>query len=133
VVVVVVYPLVTVAVAVPDFKMFEQKISASDVCPSNAPNPQSLTAHTVSHGLQMTRILLPSGFPNCLFPRTAASAVAASAAVRTESFILAIYKAVVVVEGLSQNAEFLTDTKQSSLTSKVGTYSKLRNTYLSAY
>lgn len=47
-VVVVEYALVTVDVAVPDFKMLEQKISASDVCPSNAPSPQSLTGHLLA-------------------------------------------------------------------------------------
>jgi len=43
VVVVVVTPLVTVEVAVPERRMLLQKSAASDVCPSNASNPQSST------------------------------------------------------------------------------------------
>jgi len=43
VVVVVVTPLVMVEVAVPERRMLLQKSAASDVCPSNASNPQSST------------------------------------------------------------------------------------------
>jgi hypothetical protein len=41
VVTVVVPPLVTVSVAVPDLKMLLQKINASEVCPSKASRPHS--------------------------------------------------------------------------------------------
>jgi hypothetical protein len=47
VVVVVVYPFVTVAVAVPERRMLLQNSAASDVCPSNASNPQSPTRDDV--------------------------------------------------------------------------------------
>lgn len=46
--VVVVYPDVTVEVAVPERRMLLQKSAASDVCPSNASNPQSSTNDGVS-------------------------------------------------------------------------------------
>jgi hypothetical protein len=45
---VVVPPRVTVSVAVPDFKMLLQKSRASEVWPSNASSPQSLTIHCIS-------------------------------------------------------------------------------------
>jgi hypothetical protein len=43
VVTVVVPPLVMVSVAVPDFRMLLQKMRASEVWPSNASRPHSLT------------------------------------------------------------------------------------------
>lgn len=86
VVVVLVNPLVTVVVAVPDLKMLEQKSNASDVRPSNASSPHWLT----------------SGFPDCLFPRTAASAVAANTAVRIETFMLVVYRPKVVVRSFTK-------------------------------
>lgn len=51
VVTVVVPPRVTVAVAVPDFRILLQKRRASEVWPSNASSPQSLTGNVVSTSL----------------------------------------------------------------------------------
>jgi hypothetical protein len=51
---VVVPPVVIVWVAVPDFKMLLQKSAASEVWPSNASSPQSLTV-AVSQLLLWTR------------------------------------------------------------------------------
>ena len=48
VVTVVVPPRVIVSVAVPLFRIFEQKTNASEVCPSNASSPQ--TFNSVSPG-----------------------------------------------------------------------------------
>jgi hypothetical protein len=73
VVIVVVTPCVMVCVAVPDFKMLLQKRSASDVWPTKASKPQSLTS-----GISLWRL-----------SKAAASALAASAiANATDTFMI---------------------------------------------
>lgn len=81
-----------VEVAVPERRMLLQKSAASDVCPSNASNPQSSTndgVRQIHRRAKRALESLPSGYPNCLFMRLDASTLAVSATVKPmENFMM---------------------------------------------